>query len=141
MFGRRLRTRLDLLFPDPRQTRRCQQQRMHESGRAPVKPQKSIVERDVYTKLPHEQLWQPGTVLTSSETEAEIQLESGETVRRHNDFIRPRTPVTPYPGEEKVVPEDLEETNKNQTEEIDQPIAIRKPHRSPKPIERYISQL
>ncbi|CAH8565704.1 unnamed protein product [Dicrocoelium dendriticum] len=141
MFGRRLRTRLDLLFPDPRQTRRYQQQRMYESGRAPVKPQKSIVERDVYTKLPHEQLWQPGTVLTSSETEAKIQLESGETVRRHNDFIRPRIPVTPYPGEEKTVPEDLEETNENQTEEIDQPIAIRKPHRSPKPIERYISQL
>ncbi|CAH8492821.1 unnamed protein product [Dicrocoelium dendriticum] len=70
MFGRRLRTRLDLLFPDPRQTRRCQQQRMHESERAPVKPQKSIVERDVYTKLPHEQLWQPDTVLTSPETEA-----------------------------------------------------------------------
>lgn len=103
---------------------------MHQSGYAPTGPQELEGKRDVYTKLPRGQIWQQGTALIGSGTEADIPLKGGDTVRMYDDFIRPCTSAATYPEEEGVVTEELD---KSQKEEIDQPNGIRQPQRTPKP--------
>ncbi|VDP66849.1 unnamed protein product [Echinostoma caproni] len=92
-------------------------------------------------KLPHERLWAPGTLLNQSGMQTVIELGDGKTVRRHTDHVRPRSAnrVTVEDANESL--ENDEETNSDTTQALsgcDEPIAIRKPTFSPKPIDRFV---
>jgi transposase InsO family protein len=135
MFGRTLRTRLNLLFPQPRSKIEARQTKLTERKRA--SDDLLLNESDtVYTRLPHEKLWKPATVISSSGNQNELQLEDGRIVRRHSDHVRPcstppeNTKVPPFESEttetDTVVPH--EDSNRQ---------VVRRSTRTHKPVDRY----
>ncbi|VDP93262.1 unnamed protein product [Echinostoma caproni] len=96
----------------------------------------------VYTKLSHERLWVPGTLLKQSGTPTAMELGDRKTVRRHTNHVRscPTNRVTVEDSNESL--ENHEETNSDTPQAIlvcDEPIAVRKLIHAPKPIDRFVS--
>ena len=141
MFGRRLRTRLDLIFPDPRESMRRNMYRTQKGLPQIRLSGEKELDSKVYTKLPHERLWVPGTVLEQSGTQTTLELGDGRTVRRHTDHVRsrPAEVVTAAAPSESVRNHEEAHSDTEQALPVcDQPIAVRKPARSPKPIDRFV---
>ena len=100
LMGRRLRSRLDLLFPDVSQRVETQQQRQKHSHDS-TKPKRTFSIGDlVYAEnfsVPSTVKWLPGKVLqVTGPLSYSIELLSGGTVRRHVDqLLRRETPPAP----------------------------------------------
>ena len=87
MFGRNLRTRLQLMFPSTRSRIEARQECMTD----PHKIERSYCDSDpVFTRLPNESQWQPATIVSTSGNLANLQLPNGNITRRHLDHVRPR---------------------------------------------------
>ncbi|CAH8590762.1 unnamed protein product [Dicrocoelium dendriticum] len=134
MFGRNLRTRLHLLFPNPRVEVQERQKKFVSSEES--KPEVTFQDHQpVYTRLPHEQCWQPATVLDSSGSQNDLQLPDGRVVRRHSDHVRPRSTDTPAVSQShSEIAEQAAEHDEHRTTGETQ---LRRSTRIRKPIERF----
>ncbi|CAI2737870.1 unnamed protein product, partial [Dicrocoelium dendriticum] len=137
MFGRTLRTRLDLLFPNHRaqmekkQDKAAASQNNHDSSWQPGDP--------VYTRLPHEHCWQPATVIKGDCTQADLEL-NGRIVRRHSDHIRSRfvgTTADERLGESATVQPETEAKPQDSLQSSDEP-TLRRSQRTHKPVDRFV---
>ena len=138
LFGRRLRTRLDLLFPDRRNVMRSKQLKMHQRGSPPI--QTPEVASEVFTKLPHQATWQSGVVIQTSPTESTIQLADGTSTRRHNDYVRSKKQTDRPSADHHTadVSTDDQPQDIQTAFDIEPPIALHKPCRTIKPVDRFI---
>ena len=83
MFGRKLRSQLDLLKPSVGRTVRQDQKKAHN---AHASPRSFVVGDYVYARNYREgPRWLPGRVV-----ETEVKLTDGHLLRRHMDQLRPR---------------------------------------------------
>ena len=93
LYGRRLRCRLDTWYPDIAQRVQNQQQKQKQSHDSTI-PQRSFSVGDLvfaenFTGSPPK--WLPGTVvMVTGLLSYQVELESGNTVRRHVDSVRKR---------------------------------------------------
>ncbi|CAH8498443.1 unnamed protein product [Dicrocoelium dendriticum] len=90
MFGRRLRTRLDLLHgsiePQVSEKQRRVKERFDTCSR-----DKHVTDSDpIYIRLPTGSGWEPAVVKTTNGQIIEAETEDGRIVRRHLDHVRPR---------------------------------------------------
>ena len=141
MFGRRLRTRLDLMIPRPKSEVRRRQIRAMGNQSTNHRP-RGIQHNHVYTKLPHEQAWHQGEILEESQTEAKLQLTDGREVRRHMDYIRPKPVISQQDlFSEPTMQMTSDPDPVTSSEDLSQPIAVRRERRTPKPVDRFIPGL
>lgn len=137
MFGRSLRTRLNLLFPNPRARVEQQQQRTISSEET----RRDILFREndpVYTRLPHETCWTPATVRNSTGSQNTVELPDGRIACRHSDHVRSRVTDTNQPTSEPN-PIGVSDTGvlHPDTSEILTDVMPRRSQRTPKPVDRF----
>ena len=143
MFGRRLRSRLDLLWPSEqvssRVAKRQQSQKDHHTGRPRTVdfPVESPVLFRNYAMGPK---WLPATVAEKTgPISYKCTTAEGNTVRRHQDQLHPRTDSPNLT--EPVIPEPPISASPELPEQVkppDSPAAsLRRTTRVRKPVERY----
>ena len=128
MFGRKIRTRLSLVFREPKGEMMEQQNKMKDRYDKTATDRKFQEDDLVFTKLPHEPLWEPGIVRLANGQQSGIELSDGRVVTRHNDQVRVRQASETTSDERIPVPED-ENTTQEQTR--------RRSSRESKPVERF----
>ena len=139
MFGRKLRSQLDLVKPDAGQKARQEQDRQRKGHDAHAKPRVFVVGETVYTRnYAQGPRWLPGTVVEiEGQVLVHVKLTDGRILRRHVDQVRPRsatvgdsTPASdegaedgPLPGGNDIRAEEPEpappETAETETQEPD----------------------
>jgi hypothetical protein len=93
IFGRKLRSQLDLVKPDAGQKARQEQDRQRKSHDAHAKPRSFVVGETVYTRnYAQGTRWLPGTMVEiEGQVLVHVKLTDGRILRRHVDQVRPRT--------------------------------------------------
>ena len=166
LFGRPLRTQLDLLQPDLRAKVQCQQERMKINHDQHARQRGFSIGDQVFVRnYGQGPLWMPGVI---SEVRRPVSyvvtLEDGRVMRRHVDLLRPRwthppeevvldtappdleapVPVQPTVADlEPVVPDDTTpttatETNRdNATDTVSEPPRLRRSNRQRRPPDRF----
>ena len=101
MFGRQLRTRMDLLKPDIGRRVRFRQDQQKQGHDTHARPREFAVGTKVYAKnFGRGSLWLPGVVQEArGPVSYTVELEDGRVVRRHVDHVRVRTPTDGVPQE------------------------------------------
>ena len=138
MFGRTLRTRLSLLYPSAKQKVIASQQKMAQKRKQPE--QLWTAADPVFTRLPHEPTWQPGTVVSSSGCLSDIQLTDGRIVRRHADHVRNRETIIDEKREESDAQPKTTSMSSGELTGHELPLAPELPRRSkrtPQPVDRF----
>ena len=94
MFGRKLRSQLDLVKPDAGQKARQEQDSQRKGHNAQAKPRSFVVGETVYTRnYSQEPRWVPGTVVgIEGQVLVHVKLTDGRILRRHVDQVRPCSP-------------------------------------------------
>ena len=92
MFGRKLRSQLDLLKPSVGRTVRQEQDRQKKAHNAHASPRSFVVGDYVYARNYREgPRWLPGRVVeTEGSVLTQVKLTDGHLLRRHMDQLRPR---------------------------------------------------
>ena len=139
MFGRTLRTRLQLLFPSPRARVETRQEKLHAQSSG-TKDHYYNQSDPVYARLPHETTWQPATVVASTGNTTTLKMSDGRIVCRHSDHVRPRTIELPDEKEQlsgNDQPPESQTTPPQDTNAPPSQDAPRRSQRTQKPVDRY----
>ncbi len=91
MFGRRLRTRLDLLQPNIEERVHSKQAAMKDRYDRNTQQREFTIGVPVYTRLPSSEQWQLATVVGNQGQIVTLEFPDGRALRRHKDNVRLRT--------------------------------------------------
>ena len=93
MFGRKLRSQLDLIKPDAGKEARKAQDRQRKGHDAHAKPRSFVVSEAVYTRnYARGSRWLAGTVVENEgPVLVHVKLTDGRILRRHVDQVRPQS--------------------------------------------------